>query len=71
MRVRFQVLQETRVDLRRVLRSDGWVLDGRQGDIVAVHPDDYDASAVRARLLRLGLLTIWCVRIEFWPDAGN
>jgi hypothetical protein len=71
MRVRFQVMQ-ARVDLWRVLRSDGWALErGWRDDIVAAHPDAADEPAARARLLRLGLLISRVVRIEFMPTTGR
>jgi hypothetical protein len=65
MRVRFLPLDD-RVDLRRILRADGWTLEtGRPGSVVAAPPNAVDASSVRVRLLRLGLLMSTGVRIEF------
>ena len=65
MRVRFQPLREWG-DLRRVLRADGWVLEGEPpAAVVAEHPNATDQPAARGRLHRLGLLTSGGVRIEF------
>jgi len=67
MRILFQTPRGGR-ELRQVLRSDGWVLEGsEQGAVVAEHPDLPDERAARCRLHRLGLLTSAGLRIEFLP----
>jgi hypothetical protein len=70
MRIRFKILR-ARVSLPRILRSDGWALEGgRQDAVVTTHPDAAYAPTARSRLFRLGLLISCCVRIEFLPDGG-
>ena len=58
-------------DLGRVLRADGWTLEGLPDEaILAGHPRVADAGAARVRLHHLGLLTSAGVRIEFLPADG-
>jgi hypothetical protein len=65
MRISFEPLSG-RLDLRQVLRADGWTLEGDlRESLVAEHPDATDATTARGRLHRLGLLTSNRLRIEF------
>jgi hypothetical protein len=71
MRVRVLLLND-RIDLRWILRADGWTLEsGGPDSVVAAHPNAADASAIRGRLFRLGLLTSHGVRIEFLPSLAT
>ena len=70
MRVLFRPLGACR-DLGRVLRADGWSLEGLPGEaMLARHPRVADEEAARGRLHHLGLLTSAGVRIEFMPADG-
>jgi hypothetical protein len=70
MRVLIRPLGACR-DPGRVLRADGWSLEGLPGEaVLAGHPRVADEEAARARLNRLGLLTSAGVRIEFLPAGG-
>ena len=67
MRVLFQPVRG-RVDLQRILREDGWTLEGGGGDsFLARNPGVPDEAAARSRLHRLGLLTSPRLRIVFLP----
>jgi hypothetical protein len=70
MRVLIRALGTGR-DLGRVLRADGWSLEGLPDEaILAGHPRVADEAAARGRLHHLGLLTSSWVHIEFLPAAG-
>jgi hypothetical protein len=59
-------------DLRRILLSDGWTLEGStDGVIVAEHPHVGDEPAARSRLHRIALLTSGRLRIEFLPRRAS
>jgi hypothetical protein len=63
MNVRFEVLHGG-MDLRRLLREDGWVIENRP-DLSASHPEVTTESDARRRLSRLGILTSPALRIAF------
>jgi hypothetical protein len=70
MRVSFQPLHQ-QSELRRLLRADGWMLEGDLDALIGEHPDATDQPSARSRLHRLGLLTSRGLRIEFMTgDQG-